>query len=473
MKEMIGHEPAPDQAGKDFWMGNLHPEDAPHVLAALDRLLSDGDPLFEQYRFRCADGRWAIIEDRAFAVQDGDGRAVRILGSMTDISERVLLESRLRQAQKMEAVGQLTGGLAHDFNNLLTIVMGNAELLSDALEDRPNLQKLANTVLSAADRGAEMTSRMLAFSRQQALAPRVVDLGLLVQGLEGLLRQALPENIALKFFYADDLWKVELDAGQLESALLNLTLNARDAMPEGGMLTIETANCVLDDIVTSQEPVIEAGPYVMLAVSDTGHGISKDKISHIFEPFFTTKEVGKGSGLGLSMVYGFVKQSSGHIQVYSEQGQGTAFKHYFPRSMGKEEQQQVNDSSKNIRGGHEVILVVEDDSMVREHVVAQLNSMGYRIFEAATGSEAVKILKQGVEIDLLFTDVVMPGGMSGPAVAEAVRAMKPEIKVLFTSGYTENALMHDGSLDKGVQLLNKPYRSEQPALKVRQVLSGN
>jgi PAS domain S-box-containing protein len=472
MKEIFGHEIGPDQEWYSVWQANVHPEDLSRMLDSDRRLEVDGKPTHEHYRFRCADGRWAIVEERAFAIRDPDGRVVRFLGSMTDISERVHLESRLRQAQKMEAVGEFTGGLAHDFNNLLTIVMGNAELLSDALGDRPNLQRMANTVLAAADRGAEMTKRLLAFSRKQALAPRVINLGRLVQGIEGILRQTLPENTDIKFFLADDLWNAELDPGQLESALLNLVLNARDAMPEGGLLTIETANCTLDEVIVSQELDVKAGQYVMLAVTDTGHGIPKDEIGRVFEPFFTTKEVGKGSGLGLSMAYGFAKQSGGHIRVYSEQGEGTGFRLYFPRAMGKEDQQQVNDPSTVIRGGLEVILAVEDDNMVREHVVGQLSSMGYRVLEAASGSEAVEILKQDAKIDLLFTDVVMPGGMSGPELASTALAMRPEIKVLFTSGYTENALMHGGRLDQGVHLLTKPYRTEQLALLVRQALSG-
>jgi len=473
MKEIFGHEPGPGEDASVFYTKHIHPEDAPRVMAATDRMVSESMSMHEQYRFRCADGRWAIVEDRAFAVKDGTGRVVRLMGSMIDISERLHLEQVMRQAQKMEAVGQLTGGLAHDFNNLLTIVMGNAELLSDALGERPQLQRMANMTLNAAERGAEMTNRLLAFSRKQPLQPRTIDVGQLVQGMESLLQRTLAGNIDIEIISAGGLWKADLDAGQLESALLNLAVNARDSMPDGGLLTIETANCTLDAGFPSQELDVKAGQYVMLTVSDTGHGIPKDEIGRVFEPFFTTKDVGKGSGLGLSMVYGFVKQSSGHIQVFSEQGQGTALKLYFPRSVGKEEPEKVNDPSTKIFCGHEVILVVEDDHMVREHVVRQLNSMGYRIIEAATGSEAVEILKQGAEIDLLFTDVVMPGGMSGSALADAVRAMKPGIKVLFTSGYTENALMHDGRLDQGVQLLTKPYRSEQLAFKVREVLSGN
>lgn len=473
MKEMFGHEPEQDQAGSDVWEENIHPEDAPRVAAAFDQLkLGSQDTLFEQYRFRRADGSWAIVEDRAFAVRDGDGRIIRILGCITDISERVHLESRLRQSQKMEAVGQLTGGIAHDFNNLLTIMLGNAEALCDELGEKPHLQSMAKMTVDAADRGAEMTNRLLAFSRKQVLEPRMLDLGPLVQGINGLLRRTLPESIDIEVIRAGGLWKVELDAGQLEAAVLNLALNARDAMPDGGSLTIEMANFALDDDYVSQELDVKAGQYVMLVVTDTGHGISHDVIGHVFEPFFTTKEAGKGSGLGLSVVYGFVKQSGGHIRVYSEQGEGTAFKLYFPRAIGKEEETQMNPSSKKIVGGHEVILVVEDDSMVREYVVAQLKSLGYRLIEASSGPEAVDILKQGTEIDLLFTDVVMPGGMGGRALADAARAINPDIKVLFTSGYTENSIVHDGRLDPGVQLLSKPYRREQLAFKVRKVLSG-
>ena len=471
IQEIFGYSLVSDQSGSDVRDLSIHPDDAARVAGAFSRLKAGiVSSLVEQYRFRRADGSWATVEERAFTVMDVEGQAVRILSSMTDISEQLQLENRLRQSQKMEAVGQLTGGIAHDFNNLLTIMMGNVEALSEDLTDRPDLQSMANMALDAADRGAEMTSRLLAFSRKQALEPRVLDLAQVVQGIDGLLRRTLPESIDIEVIRGGGLWKVELDPGQLEAALLNLALNARDAMHDGGSLTIEIANCSLDDAYVSQELDIKAGQYVMLAVTDSGHGISKDVIDLIFEPFFTTKEVGKGSGLGLSMIYGFVKQSGGHIRVYSEPGEGTVFKLYFPRAIGKEEQAILSPSSKNIVGGHEMILVVEDDSMVRSTVVAQLQSLGYHITEATTGKEAVEILQKGSEIDLLFTDVVMPGGMSGRAVADAARAIKPGIRVLFTSGYTENSIVHDGKLDFGVQLLSKPYRREDIALKVRKVL---
>ena len=474
MKEIFGHDPEQDQKGSDVWEASIHPEDAPRVAEALDRLKSGRqDILFEQYRFRCADGSWAIVEDRAFAVRDPDGRAVRILGCMTDITERVHLESSLRQAQKMEAVGQLTGGVAHDFNNLLTVILGNAEILEEELSNQPDLQKLAKMSLEAADRGAELISRLLAFSRKQVLQPKVIDAAQLIQGMDGLLRRTLPESIDIEIIRAGGLWKIEADAPQLKSALLNLAVNARDAMPDGGNLTIEASNAMLDDAYVAMKSGLKPGQYVVISVSDTGHGIPKEHLRKIFEPFFTTKEVGKGSGLGLSMVFGFVKQSGGHVRVYSETGEGTSFKLYFPRSLTAEDRTEVNVRNRKIAGGSETVLVVEDDDAVRDYVTAILSGLGYGVLEASNGAQALEIIQQCVEIDLLFTDVVMPGGMGGRELAEAARAIRPDIKVLFTSGYTENSIVHDGRLDPGVQLLNKPYRREQLALKVRKVLSGN
>ncbi|WP_168217548.1 ATP-binding protein [Paracoccus liaowanqingii] len=390
-----------------------------------------------------------------------------------DVSDGVAQEEKLRQAQKMEAVGQLTGGVAHDFNNLLTIIMGNAELLSDNLSDNPNLKKLADITVSAADRGAELTSRLLAFSRKQPLEPRVIDLGKLVLGMDDLLRRTMPENINFELVRAGGLWKTEIDPGQVESAILNLVLNARDAMPEGGCVTIEIVNASLDEDYVALEAGVQAGQYVLIDVTDTGHGIPKDKIGRVFEPFFTTKTVGKGSGLGLSMVYGFVKQSGGHIRVYSEEGEGTSFKLYFPRSFSLRNADADPHAAGSVLRGQETILVVEDDHLVRENVTSQLKFLGYRVYEASSGAEAIKITEHNQDIDLLFTDVVMPGGMSGRELAEIVTVLLPKIAVLFTSGYTENSIVHNGRLDPGVELLSKPYRREQLANKIRKVLDRN
>ncbi len=469
--EIFGHQPDDPNTPPIQWMSHIHPDDKPRVDASIARLLKgEIDFAHETYRFRRADGSWAFVDDRSIALRGNEGRVSRILGSMTDVSEKTLLEDRLRQAQKMEAVGQLTGGIAHDFNNLLTIILGNAEILSEDLEDNPALRRLAELTVGAAERGAELTSRLLSFSRKQVLAPKVVDPGRLLQELDGLLRRTLPENIDLEIIRSGGLWKAELDAGQLEAALLNLALNARDAMPGGGCLTLEASNASLDDEYIATEEGLKTGQYVLITVTDTGHGIPRDSLDRVFEPFFTTKQAGKGSGLGLSMVYGFVKQSGGHIRVYSEPGEGTSFKLYFPRALAAPERRQDAHEERHVGGGRETILVVEDEEMVREHVLSQLSSLGYHVIGAASGVEAHEMLRAGLRVNLLFTDVVMPGGMSGRDLAKAARHLDPRVRVLFTSGYTENSIVHNGKLDHGIELLSKPYRREQLAMKVRKVL---
>lgn len=470
-REIFGHQPDDPNAEPTQWMSHIHPDDKPRVDKSIERLLQgETDFAQETYRFRRADGHWAFVEDRSFALRGDDGKIRRILGSMTDVSEKIQLEERLRQSQKMEAVGQLTGGIAHDFNNLLTIILGNAEILSEDLADNPALRRLAEITVGAAERGAELTSRLLSFSRKQVLAPKVVDPGKLLQDMDGLLRRTLPETIDLEIIRFGGVWKAALDVGQFEATLLNLVLNARDAMPAGGCLTLEASNASLDDEYAAEEPGLTAGQYVLITVTDTGHGIPRDSLHRVFEPFFTTKQAGKGSGLGLSMVYGFVKQSGGHIRVYSEPGEGTSFKLYFPRAHAKIETTEPASAERGASGGSETILVVEDEELVRRHVLSQLASMGYHVTGAASGVEAIGMFRNGLRVDLLFTDVVMPGGMSGRDLAEAARELDPGMKVLFTSGYTENSIVHNGKLDHGVELLSKPYRREQLAAKVRKVL---
>jgi PAS domain S-box-containing protein len=387
-----------------------------------------------------------------------------------DITERRRAEQQLRQAQKMEAVGQLTGGVAHDFNNLLTVILGNAEMLVEDAKD-PHLRGVAELIQSAAERGADLTHRLLAFSRRQPLAPVVVDANQLIGGLEALLRRTLHENIDLELVRGAGLWKAVVDRSQLESAVLNIAINARDAMPDGGKLTIETANARLDETYGEQEDV-RAGRYVMIAVSDTGQGMDPEVLSRAFDPFFTTKPVGKGSGLGLSMVYGFVKQSGGHVKIYSEPGYGTTVKIYLPRAAERHEKPEPAPSDTRAATGSERIALVEDEELVRQFAEINLKALGYEVVSFANGPDLLRAMDGGLEFDLLFTDIVLPGGMNGRAIADEVTRRSPGTRVLYSSGYTENAIVHHGRLDDGVNLLNKPFRKAEMAYKVRAVLDA-
>jgi CheY-like chemotaxis protein len=334
--------------------------------------------------------------------------------------------------------------------------------------NNPTDRKLAEMTMTAAERGSELTSRLLAFARRQALDPKAIDVNALVEGMDGLLRRSLGEHVEIANVPGAGLWPAFVDAPQLEAALLNLTINARDAMPEGGRLTIETSNVTLDDSYARGHEEVTPGDYVMIAVSDTGFGMAPRIAARAFEPFFTTKEVGKGTGLGLSMVHGFVKQSGGHVKIYSEEGHGTTIKLYLPCALGSVERGE-DASSEAIEGGSERILLVEDHEQVRTHVASQVEALGYSVVSVSTGVEALAVLERAT-FDLLFTDVVIPGGMNGPQLAREVQKRAPQMHVLFTSGYTENAVVHHGRLDPGVHLLNKPYRRSDLARKIRQAL---
>jgi signal transduction histidine kinase/CheY-like chemotaxis protein len=396
--------------------------------------------------------------------------AQSLQGQRADIEQ---LNERLRQSQRLEAVGQLTGGVAHDFNNLLTVVLGNAELLAEEARLAPEQRELAEGIVGAARRGAELTHRLLAFARRQTLQPKVVDVNALVRSLEPMLRRTLGEHIEIDLRCAEALWPALVDQGQLENALLNLCLNARDAMPGGGKLTFETQNAALDEACTRRHLEVLPGPYVMVAVSDTGQGIAPEHQGRVFEPFFTTKEKSKGTGLGLAMVYGFVKQSRGHIALYSELGHGTTLKLYLPRPLSFTEAAQETGRTARAApiGGHETILLVEDDPAVRQYSVEQLRSFGYQVIEAVDGPSALAIIALGADLDLLFTDVVMPGGMNGRALASEALRLRPRLRVLYTSGYTDDAIVHHGTLDPGVQLLSKPYHRADLDSAVRAALA--
>lgn len=391
-----------------------------------------------------------------------------------EVEERRKAEAALAQAQKMEAVGQLTGGIAHDFNNLLQVVVGNLDILQRNLpEDAVRLRRSADNAMKGARRAATLTQRLLAFSRRQPLDPKRIDVNALVSGMSDLLHRSLGETVAVEIVVSAGLWRVEADANQLENAILNLAVNARDAMPEGGKLTIETANTMLDEAYARAHAEVRPGQYVVLSVSDTGVGMDRETAERVFEPFFTTKEVGKGTGLGLSMVYGFAKQSGGHVKIYSEPLVGTTVKIYLPRLIGGRSEEEVPElNSSPDAGGKETILVVEDDEDVRAYSAETLRELGYQVIEAQDGPSALRVLEKQAGIDLLFTDVVLPNGLNGERLARDARALRPGIKVLFTTGYSRNAIVHHGRLDAGVQLIAKPYSYAHLATKVRDVLDG-
>jgi PAS domain S-box-containing protein len=387
-----------------------------------------------------------------------------------DITTARETEHKLQQAQKLDAIGKLTGGVAHDFNNMLTVITGTTETLVAGLADRPDLLNVATLIDDAAERCAELIKHLLAFARRQALQPRDVDINNAVLDIAKLLRPTLGEQIEIETHLDPEATTSHIDPSQLANSILNMAINARDAMPKGGKLLLETRNVVLDDAYAEANADVQPGPYVMIAVSDTGTGMPAEVRDKAFEPFFTTKDVGKGSGLGLSMVYGFVKQSGGHIKIYSEQGHGTTIRLYLPPARGRAEP--APPAGSPVSGGHETILVVEDDALVRNFVITQLRGLGYRTIAAADSPAALQHLENGEQFDLLFTDVIMPGGMTGRQLAEAIVKRRPGLKVLYTSGYTDNAIVHHGRLDEGVLLLAKPYRKTQLDLMVRRALRG-
>jgi signal transduction histidine kinase/DNA-binding response OmpR family regulator len=388
-----------------------------------------------------------------------------------EVAERTKAEEALRQAQKMEAVGQLTGGVAHDFNNLLTVIIGGLDTIRRANpNDAARIQRAVNMAQQGAQRAANLTTRLLAFSRRQPLQPKPLDLNHLVRDMADLLHRALGEQVELEGVLAPRLWTIEADQNQLESAILNLAVNARDAMPDGGKLTIETANTSLDESYAALDAEVVPGQYVMVCVSDTGSGMDSTTLSRVFEPFFTTKEVGRGTGLGLSMVYGFVKQSGGHVTIYSEPGEGTTVRLYFPRFLGAAAaDEQVAESLVPRSADGEVVLVVEDNDDVRAYSVMIFGELGYGVIEAANADAALAILETDQRIDLLFTDVVLPG-RSGRVLADAAAKLRPGLKIMFTTGYSRNAIVHHGRLDAGVQLITKPFTFEQLASRVRDLL---
>ena len=455
--------------------------DEDRALGLPDRALSIArtEGKFEQEGWRVRKGGSLFFAHVVIdALHDPTGALVGFAKITRDITEKraaaatlKVTEQALQQAQKMESIGKLTGGVAHDFNNLLQVISGNLQLLSVDLQGNESAQIRINAALDGVNRGAKLANYLLAFGRRQALDPKVVNIGRLVLAMDDMLRRTLGESIEIKTVVSDDLWNTLIDITQVENALLNLALNARDAMEDGGKLTIEVINAYLDDNYVSVHPDVYPGPYIMLAVTDTGTGIPPDILAKVFEPFFSTKPEGKGTGLGLSMVYGFLKQSGGHAQIYSEIGNGTTVKLYLPRSL-KTEETQIAPTEATVLGGSETILVAEDDPQLCEIVVDMLKQMGYHVLKVHDAQDALTIIESGIHVDLLFTDVVMPGPLRSPELASSAKARLPDLAVLFTSGYTQNAIVHGGRLDPGVELLSKPYTREALARKVRHVLAN-
>ncbi len=499
------------------WSSVVHPDDAAGTVEAWKQAVATKSMFVHEHRVRRHDGAWRQFAIRALPILDAPGEIVEWVGVHTDIThqraaeaalreqaetlvrqvrhreraeeqlrqvnenlearvvaevgERRAAEAKLAQAQKMETVGKLTGGVAHDFNNLLQVVSGNLQMLARDVAGNQRAETRVANAMAGVSRGSKLASQLLAFGRRQALEPKVVNISRVVRNMDDMLRRAIGEAIEVETVVTGGLWNTFIDPAQVENALLNLAINARDAMAGRGKLTIELSNAHLDDAYALDHDEVTPGQYVMLAVSDTGSGMTPDILEKVFEPFFSTKAEGKGSGLGLSMVYGFVKQSGGHVKIYSEVGEGTTIKLYMPRAMQSEDIEVAIDTGP-ITGGTETVLVVEDDDAVRDTVVNLLLDLGYRVLKAVDAASALSVIESGVPIDILFTDVVMPGTLKSPELARKARERIPDIAVLFTSGYTENSIVHGGKLDAGTELLSKPYTREAMARKFRHVLAN-
>lgn len=463
VEAVFGHPQLDLESSSVSWVRRIHPDDRNSVVNGVHKVIEDQAQVLweDEYRFLSGDGSFIIVDDRGFVIRDPSGKAVRMVGGMTDLTEKRLADQKLSQAQRMESIGQLTGGMAHDFNNLLTVILGNGDLLFEELSYEPRLRCLADTICSAAQRGADLTQRLLAFARRQMLEPEPTDVNGLIQNMIHLLERTLGDHIQLNFDSSNHQQLAIVDPSQLESSLLNLCLNARDAMENGGVLTIASDVTEIDETLSGFVGDLNPGNYIRITVTDTGCGISADDLTKVFDPFFTTKDRSKGTGLGLSMVYGFVSQSSGHVTIYSEPSIGTCVKLYLPIHWPTDvttlahEKRTVND----YESGH-TILVVEDNTLVREQVTNQLTLSGYLVHAAGSAVEALKILEEQPDIALLFTDIMMPG-MTGRELAEKVEELRPGMPILFTSGYTEEVFTSGRTGRPTFSLLSKPYRKAE------------
>jgi PAS domain S-box-containing protein len=441
---------------------------------ALHRRVLGGETSTREFEIEGLKGGQRSVVVTAVPLRDWTGDIVAALYVAQDVSERRAIEAQLRQSQKMEAVGQLTGGIAHDFNNLLGVIVGNLDLLRLEMEGKPIARQLelVDRMLDAAERGASLTHRLLAFSRRQTLHPQLVDINRLMSGMSSMLRRSLGGTIDVSAKETPGLWSVKVDSGHLESAILNLAINARDAMPEGGKLSIAMKNAALDDDFAQANPGAVPGEYVMISVSDNGVGMPADVLERCFDPFFTTKEVGKGSGLGLSMVYGFVSQSGGYVKIDSAPGEGTVVRIYLPRSDEETHERGDGDVAASVpRGSGETVLVVEDNVDMRVLSVTALKDLGYRPLEAANGKDALRLLDDEPTVQLLFSDVLLPGGMTGFDLAREAAQRRPNIKVLFTSGYTDKAVIPGDVAERGWELVAKPYRWADLGRKIAAILA--
>ena len=449
----------------------VHPDDRAALLGTRNQVRQGICPPPYEFRIVRPDGSIRHIYRQCELVHDGNGALTHLAGTMHDVTERRQTEAQLRQAQKMEAIGNLTGGMAHDFNNLLGVIIGNLDLAQERVAGAPEVKEMLGDALEAAWRGADLTRRLLAFARRQPLRPVRIQVNELVADTVRLLRRLLGEDIDVSLVLADGLWPVVADPAQLEAALANLATNARDAMPKGGRLIIATANRHLDEDYAAAHAEASAGDFVLIEVSDTGTGMSADVVSRIFEPFFTTKEQGKGSGLGLSMVFGFLRQSGGHVSVYSEPGIGTTFRLYLPRATGYVIAREVGAAAPIDLGAGETVLVVEDNAALRRIAVRQLEGLGYFVLECERAAAALELL-QREPVDLLFTDIVMPGGLDGVELARLALERWPTLKVVLTSGFPQARIDAGGELLQGVPLLSKPYSKEELAAALHAALSG-
>lgn len=457
-----------------LWAQALHPDDRDRVVRGFNAFIAGRrEDWRAEYRLRRGDGRFVHVRDRARALRDDTGEAFRIIGSMQDVSTEVETADRLHQAQKLDAIGKLTGGVAHDFNNLLSVILGNAELLAEGASGE-DAAAMARAIAQAAARGADLVASLLSFARRQPLQPRALAPEAVLAELMRMLERTLPADVTLQTALPSGLWPIEADPTQLQAALLNLAVNACDAMPGGGRLTIAMDNLTVDADFAASHPGARPGDYLRIALTDTGSGMAPDVLARVFDPFFTTKPAGQGSGLGLSMVHGFASQSGGHVSLYSEPGIGTTVRLMLPRATGAElpAGQPVGAAPQVPQGGGEHIVVAEDDPALRHHVKRLVESLGYRVTAAADGAAALAAIRAAGDVALLFTDVVMPGELSGRQLAERALAERPGLRVLFTSGYADSFVLDRGRIEPGVHLLTKPYPRDELARRLHDLLHG-